>query len=137
PSSGLLLPRAECSAVPAGAKALLGGCLDARDRAAVGLARLQVDAHPQVIAAWDASAAALRAVMTVAEMERLAEGVGRSVARALDVLAQVVPISTEAPLRPVVMELLLLVRPELQVLSQPEPAEERGVQEQLAQVAVC
>lgn len=68
---------------------LLGGCLDARDRAAVGLARLQVDAHPQVIAAWDASAAALRAVMTVAEMERLAEGVGRSVARALDVLAQV------------------------------------------------
>ncbi len=27
--------------------------------------------------------------MTVAEMERLAEGVGRSVARALDVLAQV------------------------------------------------
>jgi hypothetical protein len=37
----------------------------------------------------------------------------------------------------VVLELLLLVRPELQVLSQPEPAEERGVQEQLAQVAVC
>src|SRR2546425_13267728 len=60
PFIGPSLPRAECSAVPAGAKALLGGCLDARDRAAVGLARLQVDAPPQVIAAWDASAAALR-----------------------------------------------------------------------------
>ena len=51
--------------------------------------------------------------------------------------SRVLPISTELPLRPVVLELLLLVRPDLQVLSQPEPAEERGVQEQLAQVAVC
>jgi hypothetical protein len=51
--------------------------------------------------------------------------------------SRVLPISTEAPLKLVVLELLLLVRSELQVLSQPEPAEMRGVQEQLAQVAAC
>lgn len=66
-----------------------GGCPDALDRVAAGLARLRVDAHLLVIGVWDASAAALRAVTTVAEMERLAEDVGRSAARARDVLAQV------------------------------------------------
>jgi len=51
--------------------------------------------------------------------------------------SRVLPISTEPPLGLVVLELLLLVRPELRLLPQPEPAEERSVQEQLAQVAVC
>ena len=67
----------------------LGGCPDALDRVAAGLARLQADARPQEIAAWDASAAALRAVMWAAETGRLAEDVGRLAARALDVLARV------------------------------------------------
>jgi hypothetical protein len=51
--------------------------------------------------------------------------------------SRVLPISTEAPLKLVVLELLMLVRSELQVLSQPEPAEMRDVQEPLAQVAAC
>jgi hypothetical protein len=51
--------------------------------------------------------------------------------------SRVLPTSTEPPLKLVVLELLLLVRSELQVLSQPESAEMRGVQEQLAQVAAC
>ena len=51
--------------------------------------------------------------------------------------SRVLPISTEPPLGPVVLELFLLVRPELQVLSQPEPAEMRSEQEQLAQAAAC
>jgi hypothetical protein len=86
---GLLLPRAEYNADPGGATAHLDGCPDAQVPVAAGLARLQVDAPPQAIAAWDASAAALRAVMWAAGTERLGEGVGRSAARALDVLAQV------------------------------------------------
>ena len=49
--------------------------------------------------------------------------------------SRVLPISTEPPLGP--LELLLLVRPELQVLYQPEPAEMRSAQEQLAQAAAC
>jgi hypothetical protein len=51
--------------------------------------------------------------------------------------SRVLPTSTEPPRKLVVLELLLLVRSELQVLSQPESAEMRGVQEQLAQVAAC
>lgn len=50
-------------------------------------------------------------------------------------LSRVLPISTEPPLGVVVLEFLLLVRPELRILSQ--PPEERGVEEQLAQVAAC
>jgi len=51
--------------------------------------------------------------------------------------SRVLPTSTEPPRKLVVLELLLLVRSELQVLSQPESAEMQGVQEQLAQVAAC
>ena len=51
--------------------------------------------------------------------------------------SRVLPTSTEPPRKLVVLELLLLVRSELQVLSQPEPAEMRSAKEQLAQAAAC
>jgi hypothetical protein len=112
-----------------------GGCPDALDRVAAGLARLRVVAHLLVIAVWDASAAALRAVMTVAEMERLAEDVGRSVARARDVLAQVLLqgrmklLVESAPCKPDVVLFAeqsfgaeALVAEQVQPVLQPEPA---------------